>query len=184
MGYSHPSYIVGGRVWVWPCIQRIQKISVTTMTLVVESPRVYTKLGVPISVTGIAQVKIQTQPEMLIKACEMFLNKKEPEIRQIALETLEGHQRAIMGLMTVEEIFQDRKKFAETVFKVAAADLINMGISVVSYTLKDIRDDQIDLTKSIGNVFQSQFIAQNVMYIKRTSTGAWLFPQTYIVALR
>jgi len=49
-----------------------------------------------------------------------------------------------------QEIFQDRKKFAETVFKVAAADLINMGISVVSYTLKDISDDQVHSTNMSG----------------------------------
>ena len=55
---------------------------------------------------------------------------------------LQGHQRAIMGLMTVEEIFQDRHKFSEKVFDVASSDLVNMGISVVSYTLKDIRDDE------------------------------------------
>jgi len=54
--YSKPFYCAGGRVWVWPGVQQIEKISLTTMTLVVESPRVYTKLGVPVSVTGIAQV--------------------------------------------------------------------------------------------------------------------------------
>ena len=53
-----------------------------------------------------------------------------------------GHQRAIMGNMTVEEIYQDRKKFAEQVFQVASSDLIQMGITVVSYTLKDITDNE------------------------------------------
>lgn len=73
------------------------------MTLQVESPTVYTSQGVPLSVTGIAQVKIQGQnEEMLTAACEQFLGKKESEIQNIALVTLEGHQRAIMGSMTVE----------------------------------------------------------------------------------
>jgi len=107
------------------------------------SPRVYTKLGVPISVTGIAQVKVEGRnKEMLSIACRVFLGKTEHEIQQVALETLEGHQRAIMGLMTVEEIYQDRQKFSEKVFEVASTDLINMGITVVSYTIKDIRDDE------------------------------------------
>lgn len=61
---------------------------------------------------------------------------------QVALETLEGHQRAIMGSMTVEEIYRDRKKFSKAVFEVASSDLVNMGITVVSYTLKDIRDEE------------------------------------------
>ncbi len=49
-------YVAGGRVWVWPVVQQVQRISLNTMTLEVVSPKVYTKLGVPISVTGIAQV--------------------------------------------------------------------------------------------------------------------------------
>lgn len=113
------------------------------MTLNVESPRVYTAQGVPISVTGIAQVKVQGQyEEMLLAACEQFLGKSEAEIQQVALETLEGHQRAIMGSMSVEEIYKDRKKFNQNVFEVASSDLINMGITVLSYTLKDIHDDE------------------------------------------
>lgn len=114
------------------------------MTLQVESPCVYTSQGVPISVTGIAQVKIQGQNEdMLLTACEQFLGKSETEIHDIALVTLEGHQRAIMGSMTVEEIYKDRKKFSKQVFEVASSDLVNMGITVVSYTIKDIRDEEV-----------------------------------------
>ncbi|XP_043533930.1 flotillin-1-like [Chiloscyllium plagiosum] len=140
---SPPVMIAGGRVFVLPCVQQIERISLSTLTLNVKSEKVYTRHGVPISVTGIAQVKIQGQnKEMLAAACQMFLGKSEAEIGQIALETLEGHQRAIMAHMTVEEIYKDRKKFSEQVFKVASSDLVNMGIGVVSYTLKDIHDDQ------------------------------------------
>lgn len=139
-----------GRAFVWPTIQRVQRISLNVMTLQVESPTVYTSQGVPISVTGIAQVKIQGQNEdMLLTACEQFLGKAEAEIQHIALVTLEGHQRAIMGSMTVEEIYKDRKKFSKQVFEVASSDLVNMGITVVSYTLKDIRDEEGYL-KSLG----------------------------------
>ena len=81
---------------------------------------------------------------MLATACEQFLGKTEDEIRDIAKETLEAHQRAIMGNMTVEEIYKDRKKFSSSVFEVASSDMINMGISVVSYTLKDIQDDEVE----------------------------------------
>jgi flotillin len=114
------------------------------MTLQVESAKVYTSQGVPVTVTGIAQVKIQGQnEEMLLIACEQFLGKATiREIEKVALETLEGHQRAIMGTMTVEEIYKDRKKFSKNVYEVASADLMNMGITVISYTLRDVRDDQ------------------------------------------
>ncbi|XP_033611217.1 flotillin-1 isoform X1 [Cryptotermes secundus] len=141
--YNKPLLVPGGRAFVWPTIQCVQRISLNTMTLQVESPTVYTSQGVPISVTGIAQVKIQGQnEEMLLAACEQFLGKQESEIQHIALVTLEGHQRAIMGSMTVEEIYKDRKKFSKQVFEVASSDLVNMGITVVSYTLKDIRDEE------------------------------------------
>ncbi|CRL03356.1 CLUMA_CG016325, isoform A [Clunio marinus] len=142
-GYKKPLLVTGGRAFAWPFCQDVQKISLNTMTLAVESKTVYTSQGVPLSVTGIAQVKIQGQnEEMLLTACEQFLGKSESEIQHIALVTLEGHQRAIMGSMTVEEIYKDRKKFSQQVFQVASSDLVNMGITVVSYTLKDVRDDE------------------------------------------
>uniref|UniRef100_A0A1B6M950 Band 7 domain-containing protein n=1 Tax=Graphocephala atropunctata TaxID=36148 RepID=A0A1B6M950_9HEMI len=148
--YTKPLLVPGGRAFVWPSIQCVQRISLNTMTLQVDSPTVYTSQGVPISVTGIAQVKIQGQnEEMLLAACEQFLGKSDQEIQHIALVTLEGHQRAIMGSMTVEEIYKDRKKFSKQVFEVASSDLVNMGITVVSYTLKDIRDEEGYL-KSLG----------------------------------
>ncbi|XP_030053278.1 flotillin-1 [Microcaecilia unicolor] len=153
---SPPVMVAGGRVFVFPCVQKIQRISLNTLTLNVKSEKVYTRHGVPISVTGIAQVKIQGQnKEMLAAACQMFLGKSESEVAQISLETLEGHQRAIMAHMTVEEIYKDRQKFSEQVFKVASSDLVNMGISVVSYTLKDIHDDQ-DYLHSLGKARTAQ----------------------------
>ncbi|CAG6015018.1 unnamed protein product [Menidia menidia] len=155
-GRSPPLMIAGGRVFVFPCIQQIQRITLNTLTLNVKSDKVYTRHGVPISVTGIAQVKIQGQnKEMLATACQMFMGKSEAEVAQIALETLEGHQRAIIAHLTVEEIYQDRKKFSEQVFKVASSDLVNMGIGVVSYTLKDVHDDQ-DYLHSLGKARTAQ----------------------------
>ncbi|BFZ19984.1 hypothetical protein BsWGS_23021 [Bradybaena similaris] len=141
--HSRSVFIPGGRIFVWPGIQKLQRMSLNTMTLTIESPQVYTKQGVSISVTGIAQVKVQGGNDKLLQAaCELFLGKSEKEIRKVAQETLEGHQRAIMGNMTVEEIYKDRKKFSKAVFEVASSDLVNMGIYVVSYTLKDIRDEE------------------------------------------
>ena len=120
------------------------------MTVVVSTPRIYTVHGVPLSVTGIAQVCWQTifermetcnkillqvkitsnNEEMLRAAVEQFSDKTQKEIQDVARVTLEGHQRAIMGALTVDEIFKDRKKFAEQVFDCASTDLFNMGIQV------------------------------------------------------
>ena len=66
---SHPSIVVGGRAIVFPCIQQIQRIPLTTMTLVIESPRVYTSQGVPISVTGVAQV-----PTYMLFVCSIHFS--------------------------------------------------------------------------------------------------------------
>merc|ERR1719411_903697 len=142
--------IVGGRALVFDSVQTIQKLPLSTMTLVVQSPKVYTSQGVPISVTGVAQVKINGQnQDMLRAAAEQFGGKEESEISKVAKETLEGHQRAIMGTMSVEEIYRDRKTFSTRVFEVASTDLVNMGIMVISYTIKEITDD-VGYLKALG----------------------------------
>jgi flotillin len=147
---KEPAMIVGGRALVFPALQTIQKLPLSTITLVVKSPKVYTSQGVPISVTGVAQVKINGQNmDMLKAAAEQFGDKDEDEIAEIAKETLEGHQRAIMGTMSVEEIYRDRKKFSTSVFNVASTDLVNMGIMVISYTIKEITDD-VGYLKALG----------------------------------
>ena len=90
---------------------------------------------------GVAQVKVCAKSDALLyTACQLFLDKSEHQVLEIARETMEGHQRAIIGKLTVEEILRDKQKFSDAVFEVASTDLINMGISVVSYTLKDIKD--------------------------------------------
>ena len=88
-------------------------------------------------------MKITSQnEEMLRAAIEQFIDRESVDIERVAMETLEGHQRAIMGAMTVDEIFKDRKKFSQKVFDIASTDLFNMGIQVISYTLKDIKDEE------------------------------------------
>ena len=79
--------------------------------------------------------------EMLCAAVEQFIDKDRKDIEGVAMEPLEGHQRAMMGAMTVDEIFKDRIKFSTQVFDIASTDLFNMGIQVISYTLKDIKDE-------------------------------------------
>lgn len=145
-----PHFIVGGRAFIIPCIHKVQKLALNTMTLVLRTEMVYTNLGVPISITGIAQVKINgSNEEMLRAAAEQFGDKTVDEIMFVAKETLEGHQRAIMGMMSVEQIYRDRKTFSSRVFEVASGDLAGMGIVVISYTIKEISDD-VGYLKSLG----------------------------------
>ena len=80
------------------CLVRFCSVSLNLMTLSIASSKIYTSMGVPISVTGMAQVKIEsTKEEMLAHACQQFLGKTEAQIKRVIMETLEGHQRAIMG---------------------------------------------------------------------------------------
>ena len=137
-----PKVVVGGRTLVFPGLQKVQLLPLNTHTLSIKSNTVYTSQGVPISVTGVAQVKLESKnDEMLMAAAEQFGSKSEKEIADIMEQTFEGHQRAIMGSMTVEQIVRDRKVFATNVFEAASKDVVNMGMTIVSYTIKDIKDE-------------------------------------------
>merc|ERR1719468_302179 len=102
---------------------------------------VETKQGVPLTVTGVAQVKIMKEEKFLEIAAEQFLGKKEDEITETILQTLEGHLRAILGTLTVEEVYKDRDQFASLVREVAAPDVGRMGIEILSFTIKDVYDN-------------------------------------------
>jgi flotillin len=90
----------------------------------------------------VAQVKIKGDDISIATAAEQFLSKTTDEIKSVAMQTLEGHLRAILGTMTVEEIYQNRDAFASKVQEVAAGDMANMGLGIVSFTIRDIRDSQ------------------------------------------
>merc|ERR1719428_1049970 len=111
------------------------------MTLNPVCENVETAQGVPLTVTGVAQVKIMKNPELLHTASEQFLGKKEDEITDTILQTLEGHLRAILGTLTVEEVYKDRDQFASLVREVAAPDVGRMGIEILSFTIKDVYDN-------------------------------------------
>jgi flotillin len=101
---------------------------------------VYTKPGVPIIVDAVAQVKVGGDESSIRTSSEQFLGKTADQIKEIALQTVEGHLRAIVGTMTVEDIYKNRDQFASSVQEVAVSDLANMGLQIVSFTLRDIRD--------------------------------------------
>merc|ERR1719295_665593 len=119
------------------------------MTLNPMCDNVETKQGVPLTVTGVAQVKIMKDKNLLEIAAEQFLGKKEDEIKSTVLQTLEGHLRAILGTLTVEEVYKDRDQFASLVREVAAPDVGKMGIEILSFTIKDVYDN-VDYLASLG----------------------------------
>jgi flotillin len=132
----------GGGTFVVPMLEKVDILSLELMTIDVQTPEVYTSKGVPVKVDGVAQVKIKGDDISIATAAEQFLSKTTEEIKSVAMQTLEGHLRAILGTMTVEEIYQNRDAFASKVQEVAAGDMANMGLGIVSFTIRDIRDSQ------------------------------------------
>src|SRR3954447_24722126 len=134
--------VKGGGVFVWPVYEKVDILSLEILTIDVQTPEVYTSKGVPVRVDGVAQIKIKGDDISIATASEQFLSKNTDEIKSVAMQTLEGHLRAILGTMTVEEIYQNRDAFASKVQEVAAGDMANMGLGIVSFTIRDIRDSQ------------------------------------------
>jgi len=132
----------GGGTFVIPMLEKCDILSLELMTIDVQTPEVYTSKGVPVRVDGVAQVKVKGDDISIATAAEQFLSKDTEEIKNVAMQTLEGHLRAILGTMTVEEIYQNRDAFAAKVQEVAATDMQNMGLGIVSFTIRDIRDGQ------------------------------------------
>ncbi|KAK7595397.1 hypothetical protein V9T40_013222 [Parthenolecanium corni] len=141
--------IVGGWAWAWWLVTDVQNISLEVMTLYPVCESVETSQGVPLTVTGVAQCKIMKAEELLQTASEQFLGKTHDEIKSTILQTLEGHLRAILGTLTVEEIYKDRDQFAALVREVAAPDVGRMGIEILSFTIKDIFDS-VQYLSSLG----------------------------------
>ncbi len=141
-GGGRMNIVVGGGRIVWPFVNEVQRLPLEIMTLEVTTPEVYTAQGVPVIVDGVAQVKIDESEESIRTAAGQFLGRPVQEVRNVALQTMEGHLRAILGTMTVESIYKERDEFAKRVQEQAAPDMANMGMRIVSFTIRDIRDNQ------------------------------------------
>ncbi|MEG0733260.1 MAG: flotillin family protein, partial [Vagococcus sp.] len=130
----------GGGAFVLPVFQRSNRLSLLSSKLDVSTPEVYTEQGVPVMADGTSIIKIGSSVEEIATAAEQFLGKSREELENEAREVLEGHLRSILGSMTVEEIYQNRDKFSQSVQEVASVDLAKMGLVIVSFTIKDVRD--------------------------------------------
>ncbi|MEC0066633.1 flotillin family protein [Paenibacillus thiaminolyticus] len=130
----------GGGAFILPVFQQSQFLSLLSHKLDVMTPEVYTEQGVPVMTDAVAIIKIGSSVEDIATAAEQFLGKPTEALKSEAQEVLEGHLRAILGSMTVEEVYRNRDRFAQEVQSVAAKDLKKMGLQIVSFTIKDVRD--------------------------------------------
>ncbi len=134
--------VQGGGTFVWPIKEKVQRMSLELMTLEVRTPEVYTVTAVPVTVDAVAQVKIKGDEESIAVAAEQFLSRSREDVMKTVLQTLEGHMRAVLGTMTVEEIYRGRQELARRVREAASEDLHKMGMELLSLTVRNISDAQ------------------------------------------
>ncbi|MCP1122281.1 flotillin [Bacillus sp. AFS018417] len=132
--------IRGGGTFVVPIMQQAEPLSLLNYKLEVGTRDTYTKQGVPVTVNGVSIIKVGSTIEEVSTAAEQYLGKETEELKIEAKEVLEGHLRAILSSMTVEDAYSNREQFAQKVHEVASTDLKKMGLRIVSFTIKEISD--------------------------------------------
>src|SRR5688572_3978724 len=132
----------GGATLIVPFLEKVEYLSLNVLTVPLATSRAYTVQGVPVSVKAVANVKIKGDDDSMRAAAERFLGMRPDEFHKLVFQTLEGHLRAILGTLTVEEINNDRQSFAQKLTTEAAGDLEKMGIGLDALTIQEISDDE------------------------------------------
>src|SRR5918998_4883944 len=132
----------GGATLIVPFLEKVEYLSLNVLTVPLATSRAYTVQGVPVSVKAVANVKIKGDDDSMRAAAERFLGMKPDEFHKLVFQTLEGHLRAILGTLTVEEINNDRQSFAQKLTTEAAGDLEKMGIGLEALTIQEISDEE------------------------------------------
>lgn len=132
----------GGATLVKPFLEKVEYLDLNVLTVPLSTSRAYTMEGVPVSVKAVANIKIKGDDSSLRAASERFLGMPPAEFHQLVFQTLEGHLRAILGNLTVEEINNDRQTFAQKLLTEAAGDLEKMGIGLDALTIQEIADEE------------------------------------------
>ena len=132
----------GGAALRVPVLERVEYLSLNIISIPLKISRAYTKEGVPVTVEAVANVKIAGDDMSLRSAAERFLGMGTDKIKEVIFQTLEGHLRAILGTLTVEEINADRQAFAQKMTDEAALDLKKMGVNIDILTIQQISDEQ------------------------------------------
>jgi flotillin len=133
---------VGGGTLVVPFMERAETLSMEIVTIALRTPEVLSRGGIPLIAEGVAQVKPGSDAGAIHAAAEQFLGRSSDDIGDIVHTVLEGHMRSTIGQMTAEEIYQDRSGFAKTVVKRTTEELKHMGLTILSFSLKDLTDTQ------------------------------------------
>lgn len=125
-----------------PGLERVDKIPLSLIQVDIKTANaVPTKEFINIFVDGVANIKIDSEPEALAKASQIFLSQNLDGIRAIAKEVLEGNMREIIGQMRLEELVHNRDLFAEKVKDNAMQDMGRMGLQIINLTIQNFIDD-------------------------------------------
>lgn len=135
--------LIGGRTLVIPVIEKVDRLSLRNMQVQLE---VKAQSGggtmLPLIVTGVANVKVSSNPAERGNAIERFLGQPVQELQRVARETLEGGLRAVIGKMTPEEIVEDRDKFVATVMREVTDDFRKLGLIIDSVNIQNVHDEE------------------------------------------
>ncbi len=151
--------LIGGRTLVIPIIEKVARISLRNMQVGLEvSAQAGGGTMMPITITGVANVKVSSDPGERANAIERFLGQPSQELQRVARETLEGGIRAVIGKMTPEEIVEDRDKFVLTVMNEVTDDFRKLGLIIDSVNIQNVHDDQ-EYLESIARKARAEVIS-------------------------
>lgn len=129
-----------GRAWRIPIIERVDRMSVSTISTDIAVQNAYSRGNIPLQIHAIANVKVHTNPDLIRNAIERFLGREQQEIRLVAQQTLEGALREVLAQMTPEEVNEDRLQFAEHLMKAARDDLDKLGLQLDTLKIQNVSD--------------------------------------------
>src|SRR6266700_1423549 len=140
-GSGGTKVITGGSHFVVPLYQRAQEFSLELMSFdVAPSQDQYTTQGVAVNVEAVTQIKVRSDQESVKTAAEQFLSKPQDIRENLIRLVMEGHLRGIVGQLTVEELVKEPENVGEKMLKTVTPDMEKMGLEVISFTIKDVRD--------------------------------------------
>jgi flotillin len=133
--------VKGGGTIIYPMIEQCRELSLELMSFdVAPQQSLYTKQGVAVTIEAVAQIKVKSDPESIRTAAEQFLTKRPDQREGLIRLVMEGHLRGIIGQLTVEQIVKEPEMVADRMRSTCADDMNKMGLEVVSFTLKEVRD--------------------------------------------
>jgi flotillin len=140
-GFRGTRVIKGHGTIVFPMIEKYHELSLQLMSFdVAPQQDLYTKQGVAVAVEAVAQIKVKSDPESILTASEQFLTKSDQQRESLIRLVMEGHLRGIIGQLTVEEIVKQPDMVSDRMRSTCAADMDKMGLEVISFTIKEVRD--------------------------------------------